>query len=147
MYTQNSCNQKKGQFGVQLGCPYYCSVPDMILMQSLLVNHCLLIPLSFDRGKISGQKWKGSWPRSHRKLEAHHSFFHNFIYLLMAVLGLSSCAGFFLVAVSRGCSLRCGARAPHCSSFSCCRAQALGYVGFRSCGSQALEHRLNNCDP
>ena len=72
------------------------------------------------------------------------SFFFN---LILAVLGLSSCAGFFLVAVSRGCSLRCGARAPHCSSFSCCRAQALGYVGFRSCGSQALEHRLNNCDP
>ena len=27
-----------------------------------------------------------------------------------------------------------------------CGAQALGRLGFSSCGSQALEHRLNSCD-
>ena len=29
--------------------------------------------------------------------------------------------------------------------FSCCRARALEYTGFRSCGSWALAHRLNSC--
>ena len=28
---------------------------------------------------------------------------------------------------------------------SCCGAQALGLVGFSSCGSRALAHRLNSC--
>ena len=28
-----------------------------------------------------------------------------------------------------------------------CRAWALGYTGFSSCGSWALEHRLNSCGP
>ena len=44
--------------------------------------------------------------------------FFFFIYLLMAVLGLHCCVGFFLVLVQGG--------------FSCC-------------GSRALEHRLNSC--
>ena len=29
--------------------------------------------------------------------------------------------------------------------FSCCRTWAVRQMGFRSCGSQALERRLNNC--
>ena len=44
----------------------------------------------------------------------------------------------------------CGVRASRHSGFSCCRAQALGHAGFSSaapglssCGSWALEHRLN----
>ena len=32
----------------------------------------------------------------------------------------------------------------HCGGFSCCWAQALGHAGFSSCGSWALEHRLNS---
>ena len=38
----------------------------------------------------------------------------------------------------------CGARASHCCGFSC-GAQALGSLGFSSCSSQALEHRLSSC--
>ena len=34
---------------------------------------------------------------------------------------------------------------PYYGGFSCCGAQAIGRAGFRSCGSQALEHGLNNC--
>ena len=34
---------------------------------------------------------------------------------------------------------RCGVQAAHCSGFSCLRSQALGFVGFSSCGSWALE--------
>ena len=33
----------------------------------------------------------------------------------------------------------------HCHGFSCCRAQALGLVGFSSFGFQALHHRLSRC--
>ena len=51
-----------------------------------------------------------------------------------------------------GATLRCGARASHCSGFSCCRARALGTQasvvvarGLSSCGSPALECRLSSC--
>ena len=37
----------------------------------------------------------------------------------------------------------CGGQASHCCGFSCRKARALGYVGFSSYDSQALEHRLN----
>ena len=51
-----------------------------------------------------------------------------------------------------GATLRCGARASHCSGFSHCGAWALGMRasvvvahGLSSCGSQALDHRLSSC--
>ena len=51
-----------------------------------------------------------------------------------------------------GATLGCGARASHCTGFSCCRARALGARasvvvahGLSSCGLQALEHRLSSC--
>ena len=65
-------------------------------------------------------------------------------WVLVAARGLS------LVAVS-GATLRCGARASHCSGFSCCGARALGMRpsvvvahGLSSCGSRALERRLGS---
>ena len=57
---------------------------------------------------------------------------HLFIYVFLAVLGLHCCTGFSLAAVSRGL-------------LSSCRAQTLGFMGFSSCSSQNLEHRLNSC--
>ena len=69
----------------------------------------------------------------------------------MAVLGLCCCAWAFSSCGERA-TLRCGARASHCSGFSCCRARALGVWalvvvahGLSSCGSRALECRLNGC--
>ena len=63
--------------------------------------------------------------------------------ILFAVPGLRCCAGFSLVAASRGCSLAV------CAGFSLqgfsCGAQSLGHSGFRSCTSWALEHRLSSC--
>ena len=38
----------------------------------------------------------------------------------------------------------CGMRASHCSGFPC-GVQALGRMGFVSCGSCALEPRLSGC--
>ena len=40
-----------------------------------------------------------------------------------------------------GATLSCGMQASHCGGFSC-RAQSLGFVGFSSCGSWALEYWL-----
>ena len=56
-------------------------------------------------------------------------FFHKFIYfiyLFLAVLGLCCCARAFLQLRRVGATLRCGARAPYCSGFSCYRAWSLG---------------------
>ena len=57
-----------------------------------------------------------------------------------------------LVAASGRATLRHGARAPHCSGFSCCGARAPGAWasavvahGLSSCGSWALEHSLSSC--
>ena len=48
--------------------------------------------------------------------------------------------GLSLVAVSKSyTSLQC--TASHCSGFSCCRAQAVGHVGFSTCGAGALLFR------
>ena len=56
--------------------------------------------------------------------------------------------GLSLVRASRrGYSLVAVAWASHCSGFSCCQAQALGHMGFSSCGSWTQEHRLNSCGP
>ena len=70
----------------------------------------------------------------------------------MAALGLCCYTRAFSSCSERGATLRCGARAPHCSGFSCCRAWALGArasavvaCGLSSCGSWALEHRLCSC--
>ena len=82
-------------------------------------------------------------------------FFYKFIYLFnlfLAALCLHCCAhGLSLVAAS-GATLRCGARASHCSGFSCYGAQAPGAWasvvaahGLNSCGSRDLERRLSSC--
>ena len=63
-------------------------------------------------------------------------FFFNY---LLAVLGLHCCSGFSLVAASWNYSLAV------VRGFSCCRAWPLGCMGFSSCSSRALEHRLNSC--
>ena len=63
--------------------------------------------------------------------------------LLLAVLGLHCCPGFFFSCSKRELLSSCRVWLP--IGFSCCRAQPLGFKGFRSCGSWALEHRFNSC--
>ena len=73
-------------------------------------------------------------------------------FFIFGCLGSSLlCAG-FLQLWRVGATLCCGARASHCSGFSCCRAWALGMQasvvvarGLSSCGLQAPECRLSNC--
>ena len=73
---------------------------------------------------------------AYKVLQFHSSsFFLRFISLFLVVLGL-----------------RWGAQASHCSSFSCCRTQAVGVLAsvvaegwLGNCGSRALEHWLSSC--
>ena len=60
------------------------------------------------------------------------------------MLGLCCCTGFPLVVLSGGFS-SCSAWASHCGGSSCWGARALGSSSLSSYGSQALEHRFNNC--
>ena len=71
-------------------------------------------------------------------------FFLRFSYLFLVVLGLHFCVWPSLVEWN-GATLSSGVQAFHCSGFSCCRTQSLGCMDFSSCGSWALEHRLNSC--
>ena len=68
---------------------------------------------------------------------------HFFFCLLLSVLDLHWCMGFSLV-VRSGVAL-VAMQASHRSGFSCGGVQALGYAGFGSCGSWALEHRISSC--
>ena len=54
-----------------------------------------------------------------------------FIYLFLAMLGLHCCSGFSLVVMSGGLLSSCGVQA-YRGGFFCCRAQALGHLGFTS---------------
>ena len=77
--------------------------------------------------------------------------FYLFYYLFIwSVPDLLLCR-LFCSCSERGLLSSCGARASHRGGFSCCGAQALGTwssaveaCGFSSCGSWALEHRLNS---
>ena len=68
-----------------------------------------------------------------------------FIYLLLVVLGLRCCGGFFSSSDERGLLPSCDAKASHCGGFSCFRAQALGCLDYSDCGSRALGRRLGSC--
>lgn len=56
----------------------------------------------------------------------------------LLLCGLFSCGQWGLL-------YSCGIQASSCGSFSCYRAQDLRRMGFSSCGSQTLEHRLSSC--
>ena len=63
-------------------------------------------------------------------------FFFNylFVYFTLTVLGLHCCVRAFSGCGEQGLLTSCGAWASHGNGFSCCRAQALGLVGFSSYG-------------
>ena len=70
------------------------------------------------------------------KLKFYGIIFFKFFFLsfFMAVLGLHCCVQAFSSCSESGLLSSCGAWVSHCSGFSCCRAQALGYWEFSSCG-------------
>ena len=86
-------------------------------------------------------------------METFFILFNLFIYLfIFSCVGSLLLHADFLQLHRVGAIFRCGARASHCSGFSCCGAQALGTRasvvvarGLSSCGSRALERRLSSC--
>ena len=108
--------------------------------QNTGVGHCSLL-----QGVFLTQESNPGLPHCRQILYqlSHQGLFY-FTYLFSAVLGLPRCLGFSLVAASRGYASLRQARASHCSCLSCCGVQALGCLGFSSCGSWALEHRLSS---
>ena len=60
-----------------------------------------------------------------------------FFFFFLAALSLHYCSKAFSNCSAWGLLSTCGAGVSHCGSFSCCRAQALEYMGFSNCGTQA----------
>lgn len=60
--------------------------------------------------------------------------FSTSLFVFLALPDLVASRGLSLVAAS-GVTLHCGAHAFHSSVFSYCRAQAVGCIGFSSCGA------------
>ena len=76
-----------------------------------------------------------------------------FVFFVFAALGLLCCMRAFSSCGEQGL-LFVGVRRLLIVVASCCGARALGAqasavvaCGFRSCGSQALEHRFSSCGP
>ena len=72
------------------------------------------------------------------------SFFFN-LFIYFGVCWVSVSMQVFLYLWQEGLLSSCNAQVSRCRSLSCHRAQALECLGFGSCGSQALEHRLSSC--
>ena len=79
-------------------------------------------------------------------------FLKKFYLFIFYCVGSSLLRAGFLQLWRARATLHCGARASHCSGFSCCGARALGawvsvIVAHRlsSCGLRALECRLSSC--
>ena len=64
------------------------------------------------------------------ELIKHH--FKKYFYLFLAVLGILCCAKTFSSCIEQRLLSSFCAQAFHGGSFSCCRAWALGYMGFSS---------------
>ena len=89
----------------------------------------------------------------HHPLSKKHmyvTFFFINLFISVCVGSLLLHAG-FLQLRRAGATLHCGARAPHCGGFPCCRARAPGAQasidvarGLSSCGLRALERRLSS---
>ena len=72
------------------------------------------------------------------KITLYHNFFWG------AIAG-SSCLWDFSSCGAEGPLSICRAHTSQWSDLPCCGAQVSGYMGFSSCSSRALEHKLNSC--
>ena len=76
------------------------------------------------------------WPSAPKKLHLWTPKFNNvifrifYVFIFLAVLGLHCYVWVFSSCGNWGLLSGCGAQASRCGDFSCCRAQALGQVGF-----------------
>ena len=73
-------------------------------------------------------------------------FFKRFSFIFFTVLGLHCCTGFSLVVESRGYSLVAILRLLMAMDSPLVTEHGLSrHMGFSSCSSWALEHRLSSC--
>ena len=72
-------------------------------------------------------------------------FIYDFMCLFLTVLGLHCCPGLSAVAESRACSLVAVGRLLIVVASLAAESWALGHMGFSSCNSLALKHRLQSC--
>ena len=118
--------------------------PRLVLLPRLLWNlvHQILTP----------SQLLSVCPVSSLSLPYHHGQDLLSSILVLAALALHGCAGFFLVAASRGYSLVVVCRlliavaslvAEH--RLQSARASVVAAFGFSSCSSWAVEHRLSSC--
>ena len=77
------------------------------------------------------------------------SFFFKFLiyfyFWLCCVFWMCFCTWAFSSCGEQKLLSSCSTRASQCGGYPCCGARALGSVGFSSCSSQSVEHRLNSC--
>ena len=66
------------------------------------------------------------------------------MYFIFGCVGSSLLRAGFLYLRQAGATLSCCEQASHCGGFSLFRSMGSKRVGFSSCGSRALEHRLNS---
>ena len=94
-----------------------------------------------------------AWVLVADKLTGHFNYIIEiflFLIILFIYVIIFGCAGslllgrLFCICSEQGLLSRCGVQASHCSGFPC-GAWALVHAGFSSCGSLAVEHRLNSC--
>ena len=119
-------------------------VPRIILIWAI---QWMVVPCTNKEGAFVGKT--GMW-REQKRLGFF--FLMRKCFVLFCCVGSSLlCAG-FLQLWRAGAILRSGVWVSICSSFSCCRAGALGVWasvvaarGLSSCGSRALERSLSSC--
>ena len=92
---------------------------------------------------ITGQKSKKVFPPIFKR----HPLFSIFKNIYLFIFGWGFIAGSLLLhGLFSSCDewglLSCGVWVSHCSGFSCCRAQALGHMGFSSTGLWPQQWRL-----
>ena len=94
---------------------------------------------------MDGRAW---WGTVHVATESdsteHYAFINILCFLSFFKFGYCFWLCWVFVATCRLLS-SCREQASHYDDFSCCGAQALECVGFVSCCSWSLEHRLNSC--
>ena len=87
----------------------------------------------------------GWWCSSRGKQLVHRNYKYLVYLSVFGSAGSSLLHRLFSSCSKQGLLSNCDVRASHCGGCCCCRARALGCVGFSSCSSQALEHRLGHC--
>ena len=90
------------------------------------------------------QMWNHRYRKPTIKSCADFIFLKFYLFIYLWLCWSFTAARAFLQLQRSGAILCCGVHASHCGGFSWWGTWALGHAGFRSFGSQDLEHTLNS---